>query len=505
MSYLDTHWNTNSEGKKMIHKVLKLYGFFIAIYILGSLVLRKQLSYYWLLSFVGFVCSAQVIHLLKFSPDQPNRTERQKRAKYFKALDWTLVTGFIMIGTLRIELIHVSLTNFVIPGYLNTILYYLYCDDSNSFFKTRTLTIYKLLFWTQVLLVALKVDGVIDNWAFVFVALFYTFVFFMSVSVGFFILAFSYFCQGCHLNGFDYNLVGLVWDFLNALFSWVWGFSLLGIIEQLRDDNGTSLLFPALTVGVIHCTVLVLYTVLLRKNLGLYLTSTLHNMTGNDEEVTQTVSHSFETVKQSIPYLLKVSPTYFMVMGGDSKMKDQSRTAIKQAQEVKKQRILKFQNSKRIIIQAPKRQNNFEHKSATLRVGSFKGKLSDNSPMTGTSCENTPSHLHIRKAHLYYSDDDIDIVSQVLQRKAQNQDNEENNPKCVVCCMEEPNAVFMRCGHGGICYECALETWKKGDKCIMCRQPIDEILKVTLVNEINVAKVIEGTKKYPTIAEIQDE
>src|SRR5690242_16968558 len=37
LSFLDEHWRTNPEGKKIIFKVLQLYGFFIVIYVLSML------------------------------------------------------------------------------------------------------------------------------------------------------------------------------------------------------------------------------------------------------------------------------------------------------------------------------------------------------------------------------------------------------------------------------------------------------------------------------------
>ena len=41
---------------------------------------------------------------------------------------------------------------------------------------------------------------------------------------------------------------------------------------------------------------------------------------------------------------------------------------------------------------------------------------------------------------------------------------------CNVCFQKAPDGVFMKCGHGGLCYECALEVWKKTPECYMCRK-----------------------------------
>jgi superfamily II helicase len=48
---------------------------------------------------------------------------------------------------------------------------------------------------------------------------------------------------------------------------------------------------------------------------------------------------------------------------------------------------------------------------------------------------------------------------------------------CSVCCMNDHNAIFMKCGHAGICFECACEVWKKTQKCMICRSDIEALLK----------------------------
>lgn len=49
--------------------------------------------------------------------------------------------------------------------------------------------------------------------------------------------------------------------------------------------------------------------------------------------------------------------------------------------------------------------------------------------------------------------------------------NESMN-NCIICFENIPDAVFMECGHGGICYECSLELWKTTGECYLCRNVI---------------------------------
>lgn len=40
---------------------------------------------------------------------------------------------------------------------------------------------------------------------------------------------------------------------------------------------------------------------------------------------------------------------------------------------------------------------------------------------------------------------------------------------CSICYFNPPDAVYD-CGHGGLCYQCSLDIWKKGGCCPYCRQ-----------------------------------
>lgn len=50
-----------------------------------------------------------------------------------------------------------------------------------------------------------------------------------------------------------------------------------------------------------------------------------------------------------------------------------------------------------------------------------------------------------------------------------NFNNSEEN-LCGVCFANEPDSVYMPCGHGGICYDCAIDIWKSSDECYLCRK-----------------------------------
>jgi hypothetical protein len=48
--------------------------------------------------------------------------------------------------------------------------------------------------------------------------------------------------------------------------------------------------------------------------------------------------------------------------------------------------------------------------------------------------------------------------------------SERNANMCIICCEKSANAVFMDCGHSGICYDCSQNLWKNGEECHLCRK-----------------------------------
>jgi hypothetical protein len=64
--------------------------------------------------------------------------------------------------------------------------------------------------------------------------------------------------------------------------------------------------------------------------------------------------------------------------------------------------------------------------------------------------------------------------------------------RCTICCDNEADGLFMHCGHGGVCFECACQMWKKTKKCHICRNMIEQIYQYRPLNtnEVEVVKAI---------------
>lgn len=51
-----------------------------------------------------------------------------------------------------------------------------------------------------------------------------------------------------------------------------------------------------------------------------------------------------------------------------------------------------------------------------------------------------------------------------------NQTQGQGPDACVVCCEVDGSCVYLPCGHGGICWECAKSIWKSSGLCHFCKQ-----------------------------------
>jgi len=67
---------------------------------------------------------------------------------------------------------------------------------------------------------------------------------------------------------------------------------------------------------------------------------------------------------------------------------------------------------------------------------------------------------------------------------------------CQICFDKAPDSVFMECGHGGVCFNCALDVWRNSEECYLCRARIEQILQLDCeqVNSDRYYKIIASTR-----------
>ena len=66
----------------------------------------------------------------------------------------------------------------------------------------------------------------------------------------------------------------------------------------------------------------------------------------------------------------------------------------------------------------------------------------------------------------------------------------EKDSDCIICCTDKANCVIFKCMHSGICRNCCVNLLKKDQNCMLCRKPISKICVTERLN-IHEYKVIE--------------
>lgn len=95
------------------------------------------------------------------------------------------------------------------------------------------------------------------------------------------------------------------------------------------------------------------------------------------------------------------------------------------------------------------------------------------------SCENSDDQHEENKSNVDFNS--INIEGSI-----------ENGRTCSICCEKEADAIIMHCGHGGVCFYCSCEMFKKTKKCHICRAIIEQIYQFKPFNssEVEVVRAI---------------
>ena len=63
---------------------------------------------------------------------------------------------------------------------------------------------------------------------------------------------------------------------------------------------------------------------------------------------------------------------------------------------------------------------------------------------------------------------------------------------CNVCFGKDADTIFMECGHGGLCLQCAYDIWGNSDECYLCRETIDYVVRYdTKAKKGDLFKILE--------------
>eukprot|EP00397_Hematodinium_sp_SG-2012_P028911 GEMP01030488.1.p1 GENE.GEMP01030488.1~~GEMP01030488.1.p1 ORF type:complete len:450 (+),score=93.54 GEMP01030488.1:122-1471(+) len=59
-----------------------------------------------------------------------------------------------------------------------------------------------------------------------------------------------------------------------------------------------------------------------------------------------------------------------------------------------------------------------------------------------------------------------------------------NFETCSICCDNDADAVFLHCGHGGVCHQCATFMFHRSGECCICRAPVQGVAKITQMDVV---------------------
>jgi len=63
-------------------------------------------------------------------------------------------------------------------------------------------------------------------------------------------------------------------------------------------------------------------------------------------------------------------------------------------------------------------------------------------------------------------------------KKSEKVENDDEEGLCFICFCNESNVVFLDCGHGGVCLDCAMDTIKRNNICALCRENVNQIIEI---------------------------
>lgn len=410
--------------------------------------------------------------------------------------------AFEVFGFLRLENVQVPLSVSLIPisfsvflsSYLN-----IYRSNGNPQFLGILL---KLLVWLQILFVCLKVDHFLDwTWQKVFCVVWILLAAASLYCLGLIGMFIFVLCFDRSTSSRDPQVIGLGW--ISFTFSgYVVAFFLLalGFTKELENGNDKHLILSSMLIGIGHIVILTIFTIFQRTKIRIFI----NQIMGNEASPTEPRPLRIKLQKDSynLPsHIVMFSSSYFLTLNQIFKLKDKQKLQkrirlIKNASSEKSSHFLLPSKSEEISdslknVRKPKPliipSKNHHHQHIECFSASQPPKLIDSPCPSNQKLCFTADDLEYAKQMDY-----ADFISTPCLKNKENDDDK----TCIICCENAADAVIMGCGHGGVCYKCALESCQKSDKCFMCRKKIEKVLHIATnkLPKLNLIKVLSATK-----------
>eukprot|EP01016_Furgasonia_blochmanni_P006260 TRINITY_DN12507_c0_g1_i1.p1 TRINITY_DN12507_c0_g1~~TRINITY_DN12507_c0_g1_i1.p1 ORF type:complete len:472 (-),score=32.29 TRINITY_DN12507_c0_g1_i1:282-1697(-) len=381
-----------------------------------------------------------------------------------------------------------------------------------------------MIFWTQVttalrfyivlqgVMLTLKIDAFIGwSWKAIFWVSWIILLIVMFYAIGLLIITMCTAVYMCYGEAQAYQTKGLMWILvvtagagLNLLMF------LLGIVEYYDLQETNRLRFGFLILSGLS-GFLLLFGLKERNELRLFIEKMYINdeevLTAKNTEVNHEVQFKQKSARNLPPFLKKLTSTYFQ----------------RPAPELIHKRLLKKFQAKLKSKPKPTKTPPAPQKSVSARpartADTSKERVEPNKSQTfrkedegdrsSHSCPRTNTSNTTRYVPMKTPKDQLMDPKSLNPSTINSPHNvsfrSDGNNQCLVCFEKPPDAVFMECGHGGVCYECALEIWKKTEECYLCRGRIDHLLTIDpKMTEDGMIRILAATEMVKFEMEEED-
>ncbi|CAD8078279.1 unnamed protein product [Paramecium primaurelia] len=485
-SQQETNLRNRIRSRKLFITTIIKFFFAILLFLLLSLQIQYYLDIIYI--FVLFILYYLIdfLNLFYYNFQMKKLQIRFKKKKLLVYLGTTIL-DFIYLTQL-LMLIKMGYKYFV---YSNVFLVIAILMNFHSLYSDRALLeslkmlnkislLIRIYILICSLFITLKIDNIIIwNWTPTLWSVWVGLICFIGISAGSLIVSFSKIIQYMfdRQNLQKSELISNIWITQFLIFGSVsLALSSLGYLEYLENQpNYTHNFIIQQYFIIVEFFIIIIYSIYFRIDICEQIFITLQddepinqqqfsvNMQGNNQTMQQINPTSSRT---QIPQVVqKISKTYFGIPTRIKKEGDQDSISaspvLKKSSKGHKRAFSSqgvasqmFQELDQIVID--------KQSSNTLN------KTTSNELRCQIDKKRCNSHL-VTIAH-----------DESVQNKNQELSMSQTSNICLVCYERGPNAVFMNCGHGGTCYQCAIDIWKQKMVCYLCRNKIEYILKVDL-------------------------
>ena len=465
------------------------------------LMINKISSFQWIFVVI-YSYSIYSIAELYLRNTRYHRDPWRVREEVFQGLD--ILSAMIFCIYLNLKVYHVTSRLWIssIPFMLTSIAYIVWSQAPQS--KKITYVLIHYTFSVQFLLISLRLDQMLDfEWEYIFI-FFWTLLGFLTVHLAgyvivlFFVFIFNLY-RLCTRRQFDRDgdIIGMAWYCFYYALTLCGGLALLGVAQAYGSAANFGLLQKAASYTLGLTVFLALFTRLTSKRLVNFMAR--FHLQRNIEANQAVIDDSNKArrparlrTQRKASYFVMLSSTYFLPLHSKSITIDQvnvkrvrdllSYLPFSRLQRLEKKDLAK--RSEKIKMETLKEykaelDQRLSPKSGSPKIifstrqGSTTG-LKKSIPATSRPRISMETNEPILKSQ--FSVNDVDCVR--FRSLAPEITEVSENDVCYICCDSSANAILMRCGHGGVCYECAVTLLQKNGLCMECRSNIEAVHKV---------------------------